>query len=224
MNQINASIRDVPLPAAMSRLKISDKGYPVPWFALWMDGGAPAEYGRGVPDLRVVDTRKVALAVKNRLCWVCGGMLGRHLAFVIGPMCGITRVSSEPPSHRACAEYATCACPFLARPRMMRNDKVPKPAGTFVVEGHHDHNPGMALIWMTQNFSTLRKGGDGSLFRLGRADEIEWFREGRSATRQEATRAMDDGMLLLFKEHTRDDEREQLRRGYERLISKVPLL
>src|SRR5437764_29347 len=100
------------LPALPSRLKllpVDERGFPVPWFVAWIDGK---------PDFRVVDQRKMAIAVSEKRCWVCGDFLGRYMAFVIGPMCAVNRVSSEPPSHRECAEFSVRACPFLTKPKV----------------------------------------------------------------------------------------------------------
>ena len=56
-------------------------------------------------------------AFKRGLCWVCGEPLGVHKVYAIGPMCVINRTTSEPASHRDCAEFAVKACPFLLEGR-----------------------------------------------------------------------------------------------------------
>jgi hypothetical protein len=193
MGEVNASIADIPLPRRMANLKISPKGFPVPWFVAWIDG---------VPDFRVVDTPKVARAFKQRLCWLCGQTLGRRLAFVIGPMCAVNRTTSEPPSHRECAEYAVAACPFLTKPRMRRNEK-DLPLAFNAAGIPLDRNPGVTLIWMTRTYNPFRTGA-GQLFRIGEADEVAFYREGRTATRAEILDSIDSGMVLL-----RDIAREE---------------
>src|SRR5262245_64102945 len=80
-------------PARMAALPIH-RGYPVPWFVGWVDGPDGP-----VPEFRCADQRKLALAITDRLCWVCGGPLGRMMTFVLGPMCGVNRISAEPPCH-----------------------------------------------------------------------------------------------------------------------------
>ena len=99
------------MPASMRELRVDSRGYPVPWFVAWVDGQ---------PIFPALDARKVMLAWKNRLCWVCGKPLARMSAFVIGPMCAINRISSEPPSHLYCARFSAIHCPFLSRPKMKR--------------------------------------------------------------------------------------------------------
>src|SRR5262245_23013157 len=136
-HKLNASICDIPIPERMRHRPVSATGYPVPWFVAWINGE---------PDFRIVDPPKVGRAVRGDLCWLCGQTLGsRHKAFILGPMCSVNLVSSEPPSHRTCAEYAVAACPFLTKPRMRRNDK-DQPTETREPGGLMVHrNPGVAL-------------------------------------------------------------------------------
>src|SRR5438128_452198 len=78
---------------------------PVPWFVAWFEG---------VPDFRIIQSGRIAQAVREKLCWVCGEPLGKYKTFVIGPMCAVNRVVSEPPSHHDRAAYSASMCPFLA--------------------------------------------------------------------------------------------------------------
>jgi|SRR5438128_4774021 len=135
-----------PLPARMRNLPIDDRGYPVPWFVAWIDGHS---------DFRVMDGEKWRAAVKLRRCWVCGQALGRWLAFPIGPMCAINRVTSEPPSHRECAEWSIRNCPFLSQPHMVRRDETDlidrqEPGGIMI-----RRNPGVTCLWITRNYEIL---------------------------------------------------------------------
>lgn len=141
-----------PLPEYMKNLPISDKGYPIPWFVY---------VGPNGPDFRVIAPAKREIALKRKLCWICGDDLGvwykrklvyrKSLAFVAGPMCGINQISAEPPSHYQCAKFAALACPFLTLPKAQRRE-----AG--LPEGHEEigsathmimRNPGVAMIWIT---------------------------------------------------------------------------
>lgn len=162
------------------------RGYEVPWFVTWYDG---------VPDFRVADHIKLRDAVRFGLCWVCGQRMGRNAAFVIGPMCAINRVSSEPPAHRDCAIYSARRCPFLSRPTMQRRNRgLPEhvdPAGVMV-----ERNPGVALVWMTRRHKPFRAPG-GVLFNIGDPVETLWFAHGRPATRAEVLDSIESGMPLL---------------------------
>jgi hypothetical protein len=185
---LNASIRNIPIPSRMSRRPISDKGFPVPWFVGKVNGAW---------DFRAIDTPKIAQAYHRRLCWLCGEALGQYLCFVIGPMCSINRVSSEPPSHRDCAEYAARACPFLARPNMRRNEK-DLPGHLVDAPGIAlEHNPGVTLIWITKSYRPISAGGRGVLFEIGEPIEAYWYREGRTATRAEIEASIAKGLPYL---------------------------
>ncbi len=186
----------IELPQRMRRLPVDHRGFPVPWFVQWFDADAPSPAGVGAPDFRVVDSQKLVRAVKERRCWVCGDKLGAHLAFVIGPMCAINRVISEPPSHRECATFSARACPFLSQPRMRRNEKD-------LPEDHQEapgvslkRNPGVACIWITRTYKPFN-AGNGVLFSLGEPETVEWYAEGRVATRAEVDASISSGLPLL---------------------------
>jgi hypothetical protein len=177
-----------PLPDRFKALPIDERGFPVPWFVDWLDGK---------PVFQAADPAKFRRAIRHKRCWLCGQPLGSLLAFVIGPMCGVNRVSSEPPSHRSCAEFAVNACPFLTRPMAKRNmrgmEDMPtkKPAGLMI-----ERNPGVSLLWLTRHYSVFRAPG-GVLIRVGDPLEIAFFREGRPATREEVEQSVESGLPLL---------------------------
>jgi hypothetical protein len=187
--ELNAAIRDIPLPLNMLSLPVDDRGFPVPWFVSWVEGK---------PDFRIVQTGKRGLAYKQERCWICGGKLGRLKASVVGPMCVVNKVSSEPPSHPECARYAAKACPFLSRPRMRRNEKdLPdarqNPGGIAL-----DRNPGVAAIWFSLRMSKPFATGDGGyLFDLGPVDRVEWYAERRAATFDEVVTSIATGLPEL---------------------------
>ena len=189
------------MPMRMQKLKrhqIMGMNAPVPWFVTWLDAnGEPTTYGEGTPDFRIADVRKIPLAIKNRLCWVCGEKLGNYMAFVIGPMCSINRISAEPPCHHDCAIFSATACPFLTRPRMRRNTKdLPEehqqPAGIMI-----ERNPGVTAVWITKDYR-LAKHDQGVLFKIGEPTNIFWFAQGRTATRAEVQASIDSGYPILL--------------------------
>ena len=85
------------MPDRIRRLPVF-RGYPVPWFVAWLENGEP--------EFRAMDRAKWSRAIKDGLCWVCGERLGAHRVFVIGPMCGVNKTTSEPPCHAECAEWS----------------------------------------------------------------------------------------------------------------------
>jgi hypothetical protein len=159
----------------------------VPWFVDWVQGR---------PDFRIIDGRKKLLAVRENRCFICGQPLGRHLAFTIGPMCAVNRVSSEPPSHRDCAEYAASICPFLSRPHMHRRDGGIPVEATDAPGIPLDHNPGVTLIWITRSYGIIPVR-DSWLLSLGDPEELIWRAHGRDATRQEILDAIHKGLPHL---------------------------
>lgn len=199
--RLNERMAAMTIPDRIKRLPVSPAGFPVPWFIQWFDDGKPTDFGVGTPDFRVIDPHKMTLAVKKNRCWICGGQMGVHLAFVIGPMCAINRVISEPPSHRECAIFSATACPFLTQPRMRRNEKnLPvDPVANAPAGIHLDRNPGATCVWLTKTYQPFRTqvGGPGVLFRIGPPEEILWFANGRPATRQEVVTSIDGGLPSL---------------------------
>jgi hypothetical protein len=214
MTELNASIRNIPIPPRMQHLPISPKGFPVPWFVAVVNG----EW-----DFRVIGPGKVAAAHNHRKCWLCGGTLGRHLVFTIGPMCSVNRVSAEPPSHLACAEYAARACPFLSRPKMRRNEvDMPEdhqnPTGIMI-----KRNPGVTALWVTRNYKLMR-AGDGVLFTIGEPEDVYWYAEGRTATRAEVMASISSGLPLLEAEAIKDgpEAMEELLECFARSLLLLP--
>ncbi|HEX4621195.1 MAG TPA: hypothetical protein VH208_06480 [Myxococcaceae bacterium] len=183
----------LPMPPRIQRLRRDpSRNLPVPWFATWLDGR---------PEFRYVTDGRMAQATVRGLCWTCGQPMGRNRAFVIGPMCAINRVSSDPPSHRDCALYSTVACPFLANPRSVRRtsglrsevaDQLRAPAGIMI-----RRNPGVALVWVTKRYE-VEIHPEGPLFRLGDPEETQWIAERRPATRDEVMASIDSGYPQLL--------------------------
>lgn len=184
------------IPARIKKLPVNKDGYPVPWFVAFIEG---------VPDFRVIGPDKIRDAVKMKLCWVCGEPLGAWLAFTIGPMCAINRVSSEPPAHRECAIFSAKACPFLSNPeRPRRESNLPvghqEPAGLSI-----DRNPGVTLIWITKSYKIIYLDR-GILFDIGPHEETLWYARGRLATREEVIVSIETGMPALEKAAQEDGE------------------
>lgn len=186
------------MPDRIARLPRDHRGFPVPWFVQWFKDGEPSDFGAGQPDFRVIDTRKLAKALKQPHCWVCGEQMGVHRVFLIGPMCAINRVISEPPSHRECAEFAARACPFLANPRMRRNEK-DLPEGKEAAGFGLKRNPQAICLWETRDYRPFRAhaGNEGVLFKLGTPTRVDWYSHGRPATRAEVMESIDSGFPTL---------------------------
>jgi hypothetical protein len=170
-----------------------------------------------------MDVTRWASCVMLSLCWICGEALGAHLCFVAGPMCGINRTSGEPPSHRDCAIWAARNCPFLVRPHMRRRED--EFTETLVTPGVSiRRNPGVNMIWYTKEFTVFRDGKGNPLLQMGDPLNVEWYCEGRAATRDECLDSIMGGLPLLEVEAAKDGERAQrhLRRNLEGLLALLP--
>jgi hypothetical protein len=176
----------------MAQLPKDKHHRPVPWFVAWVDGQ---------PDFRIIKPDAPSVAVDRGKCWVCGQrwpdrQAGR--AFVIGPMCVVNHISAEPPSHYSCALYSALHCPFLATPGMQRRERhLPQdttdPPGTFV-----RRNPGVACVYVVRyNAWSVIKTRTGPLFDIGDPVRVEWFAEGRQATRAEVMASLESGLPIL---------------------------
>jgi hypothetical protein len=179
------------LPKHMSGLPVDERGYVIPWFVDYIDGK---------PEFRAMDQRKYIRAVRENLCWVCGGRLGVQKCFVAGPMGGVNRTSSEPPCHLDCGRWSAKNCPFLSNPRMVRREDE-----QFNKTSHAENAPGMAILrnpgvtmlWVTREYEIFNDGKGRPLIQMGEPESVEWYFEGRKATREEVQRSVDTGIPSL---------------------------
>jgi hypothetical protein len=201
------------LPLYMLGLPLDARGYPIPWFVATMEDGTR--------DFRFMDAVKRGRTHTEKRCWVCGERRGANFVFVIGPMCGVSRISAEPPCHKACAEWSVRNCPFLTRPYMVRREN-DLPEEYVEVPGMIKRNPGVMLLWTTRSYY-MRRQEDNYVFQVGDPIEVSWWREGRAATREEVLLSMDSGMPRLLEE-CKGDKRmiERLYRDYDAARELMP--
>jgi hypothetical protein len=185
--EYNAAMLKLEMPARMRRLPIDERGYPVPAFVAIIDGK---------PDFRVVKPGYVTDCIRSNRCWLCGEQLGKYKAFVIGPMCAVNRVSSEPPSHLDCARFACVACPFLTQPKRPRNPHGLPEEATAAAGLAIPRNPGVTLLWVTNSYRVFKAPG-GILLRIGPQSALEWYAHGRAATRDEVLHSIETGIPTL---------------------------
>lgn len=201
----HSSLAGIPMPARIARLPVDARGFPVPKFVASINGQ---------PDHRVVDPSRVGPAIKQRLCWICGEPMGRYLASLIGPMCAVNRVISEPPSHRECCEFSVAACPFLSRPHAHRRE-AGLPDHTEAAGVGLKRNPGVICLWIARESRPFRVS-NGILFRLGDPVETIWYCEGRRAVREEVVSALYRGIPSLI-----DAARDEGRAAEDALAAQV---
>jgi len=179
-----------PLPPRMQPLAVDERGYVVPWFVDWIDGK---------PEFRAMDGKKFVRAIREKLCWVCGQRMGRLMTFVAGPMCGINRTSSEPPSHKECAEWSTRNCPFLSNPQAIRRvDEVIGADMSNCAGNALTRNPGVVMLWTTKDYSIFNDGKDKPLLHMGEPVSVEWYALGKSASREQVIASIESGIPALI--------------------------
>lgn len=178
------------MPPEIERLPRDRRGYPIPKF---VDNGPDGE-----PDFRLMNPRHWEACVKQKVCWLCGGGMGKRGWFVTGPMCTITRTSAEPPCHRLCALFAVKNCPFLTKPMAKRNERnLPAdkqdPGGIMIAR-----NPGVSAILETRSYKVFKDPHGHPLIQMGEPDALLFFREGRIATRAEIMDSIQTGIPALI--------------------------
>jgi hypothetical protein len=107
---------------------------------------------------------------------------------------------------------------------MRRNEKaIPDhlgPAGIML-----KRNPGVTLCWTTLNYRVFRDGrGSGVLFNIGDPISVEYFAEGRAATRDEIMQSINSGMPTL-RDMAKTDGPEamvELQQMYDKALELVP--
>jgi hypothetical protein len=209
------------IPLQMRHLKIDPvRGIPVPWFVPWIVHEGDTEEK---PEFRAADGDKRVEAVTKKLCWVCGDYLGRNVTFVLGPMCGINRVTAEPPCHFECARYSATHCPFLTRPRMERRDAsdiqhlTSNPGGEMI-----ERNPGAIALWTCRDWKPFSDGSGSWLIKVGEPSGVAWFAEGRPAKRAEVEESVRTGLPLLEAMCQSPNERAALAALAEKLVPLYP--
>jgi hypothetical protein len=210
-------VKTIEMSGRIARLPKDKTGRPVPWFVHWENG---------TPDFRVIGRGKIREAVTGNLCWVCGIPFARQedRVFLVGPMCAVNRVSSEPPSHQDCAVFSAQHCPFLSVPRMVRRERdmenTIRPAGVMLTR-----NPGAVVAWVTRYRSWNRFTAPGGfLFNIGEPVRTLWFAEGREATRAEVLASIGSGLPALREtaEAQGPDAVAELERAHQDALSLIP--
>ncbi len=102
------------------------------------------------------------------------------------------------PEERECSEFSIVACPFLNQLEARRRE-TNLPVGVVDAAGAGlKRQPGAVCLWITKSFKVIpAPGGSEILFQIGEPVETRWFREGRTATRDEIMESINTGLPLL---------------------------
>lgn len=166
--------RPVTIPERLATRPVDRRGYPIPW-TVKLDL-------EGRPDFRVIDAEKVTMAVNLKRCAMCGEQLGRHLAFIGGPVSFSTRLFTDMPMHKVCATYAIQVCPWLAAPNMRYAEKLPQMSGAVTVMHTEEmvlERPERFFIATTKGCRLVRTPGGSIVMQADPWEWHEWWRHGR---------------------------------------------
>lgn len=151
---------ETPLPKRLAR-RSTYKGMPVPFLVMVIDG---------VPDFRVTDPEKWALATTRGLCAICGDKLGVNIFFIGGPKSVETRYFTDPGMHKDCAEYSIKVCPYLARrdwAYSVREPGIPTMTHEFV----ENKRPEKMALMRTNRYDIINR----LVVRAHPFNQITWF-------------------------------------------------
>jgi len=168
-----ADWRTVPIPSRLANRPRDARGYPIPALAL-IDR-------TGKPDFRVTDMDKWVAACRNKTCSLCGEPLGRHLAFIGGPLSFENRYFTDLPAHRECAEYALRVCPYIAAPNFKYAESIRVDADVTVRVSPEvlDARPDRFFLGITKSCTPVRTDGDTMLVRASPWEQVSWWNEGQ---------------------------------------------
>jgi hypothetical protein len=174
------------LPTHMQKLTIDKRGYPVPWFVQWVGDE---------PNFQLVSPLRFRQAVRFGSCWICGERLGVRKTFVMGTLNIINRVTSEPACHYDCARFAAQACPFLILPKSGYKET---PEGASMHAEVTGRNPGVCALWTTKTFKMVPAGQGRKLIVVSDPVAVDWYAQGKLATRAAVKESLDDGLALIY--------------------------
>jgi hypothetical protein len=164
----------LPLPWRMRHLPRFE-GRAVPWSVPWsaLESDRPTVAGDGRPRFELsarIETWDRAM--RERRCWMCGRYLGAIVCFVMLPINAVTRVTTNPPCHVDCADYAVKTWP---------EDDV-------------------WCLWSCRRYGrvkTMLPVNDGWLVTFSGPTVVRWFAGGRPARRAEVLSALSADMPQL---------------------------
>lgn len=169
-------VDETPVPRRMQKLPRERRGYPVPYVTM-LD---PFTHE---PDFRVLDIRRQAQCINDKLCGMCGEPLGRFIAFIGGPRSRDGHTFFDPGMHRECAEYAATVCPFISREnasyREITEEDTSKYTAFMTNQDDERPNPEMFIV-ITTSYTTQLNGNVGFAIVAGDYTEVIQVEQYRS--------------------------------------------
>lgn len=171
----------VEVPPKLAGRPRDRRGYPIPWM-VQLDA-------HGLPDFRVTNADRWVLAVKAKLCAMCGDPLGRHLAFIGGPVSFRTRLFTDLPMHKECGLYAIQVCPFLAAPSFRYATTLPSMDGVrteLQTTEMVPTRPDRFFIATTHRYEVIQTSEGSVLAQAAPWEWFQWWRHGAIVDGQDA--------------------------------------
>lgn len=164
--------KDVPIPDRLARRPRDRRGYPIP--------AAVQVASDGTPDFRVTDIERWCRLLSTKCCALCGEPLGRHLAFVGGPLSHTNRVFTDLPMHKDCATYALQVCPYIAAPNFRYAESVKVEEGVRLAVSQHveDTRPVKFFLSTTKGCRPARLPDDTLVVVADPWESTEWWVHG----------------------------------------------
>ena len=165
--------RAVPIPGRLARRPRDRRGYPIPAMVLIKEDGTP--------DFRVTDVEKWVKACNERTCALCGEQLGRHLAFVGGPLAYENRLFTDLPMHLECAEYALRVCPYIAVPNFKYASPLPdigEDVSLRVAAEVEVVRPDRFMLGITRSYQVVKLPGGSYAVRAAPWEQVAWWQDG----------------------------------------------
>src|SRR5260370_2301168 len=107
----------IAIPEFLAHLP-THRGLPVPFAQAVLNG---------VPDFRTVDPQKTLQCIEEKLCAICGCLLGEKSYFIGGPRSKASRLFKDPPMHQKSAEFVSQTLPFFSGPKTHYSNPPIKP-------------------------------------------------------------------------------------------------
>jgi hypothetical protein len=109
---------------------------------------------------------------------------------------------------------------FTIGPMCIVNRNIAEPPAGHVAGVGLKRNPGVVALWTTRTYRVHRAPNGGALFSIGNPESVEYFCEGRKATRDEILVSMETGLPLLMDiaQQEGNGAPEELQRRYEDAI------
>jgi hypothetical protein len=160
------------MPERLNRRSKDIRGYPIPAGVLITK--------EGIPDFKVTDLGKWIFLIKHDRCGLCEESLGRHRAFIGGPASYESRLFTDLPMHKDCAQWAVQVCPYLAAPKFRYAETLKEHEGYAVHKSDLvvPVRPEKFFVAVTKGYRVIPAPDGTTVLKAAPWESSEWWREG----------------------------------------------